>query len=64
MAKSAKVKRIGSIVCPYCGAESGGSFSTIAERDEAGPTKVVYKCKSCGRFYTAERVISWRVKKS
>lgn len=61
MAKSSETKQTGSIACPYCGAASTGSYSTVVESDGAGPTKVLYKCNSCGRFYTAEKVISWRV---
>lgn len=64
MADSTKSKRTGSIACPYCSAESGGSFSTVEESDDAGPTKILYKCKSCGRFYTAEKVTYWRIKKT
>ncbi len=64
MAKGSKRKQTGFTVCPYCGTPSTGSYSSVEEQDEAGPTKILYKCNSCGGFYTAERVISWRVKKT
>jgi len=63
MTKSPKRKQTGSTACPYCGTPSTGSYSTVEKQDEAGPAKILYKCNSCGRFYTVERVISWRVKK-
>jgi DNA-directed RNA polymerase subunit RPC12/RpoP len=56
-----KKKKGSSIVCPHCGAPAGGAFSTVVEADDAGPIEVLYKCQSCGRFYTAKRVISWEV---
>jgi len=64
MADSTRARRTASIACPHCGTESGGSFSTVSESDEVGPTRILFKCKGCGRFYTAERVTSWRVKKT
>lgn len=64
MSEGTRAKRSNSVTCPYCNAQSGGAFSTVTESDEAGPTKILYKCKDCGRFYTAEKVVSWRVKKT
>jgi len=64
MAENAEGKISVSITCPYCDAPSAGSFGTENGRDEAGPVKMLYKCKGCGNFYTAERVICWRVKKT
>lgn len=64
MVKSSKRKQTGSTACPYCGTPSPGSYSTVVEHDESGPVKILYKCNSCGRFYTAERIISWSVKKT
>ena len=64
MANSAEPKQTGTITCPYCGASSGGAFSTVVEGDDAGPAKILYKCSNCGKFYTAERVISWRITKT
>jgi DNA-directed RNA polymerase subunit M/transcription elongation factor TFIIS len=63
MADSTEAKISGSTTCPYCGAPSAGSYATVQERDEAGPSKILYKCNGCGRFYTAKRVISWHVRK-
>ncbi|RJQ40974.1 MAG: hypothetical protein C4555_00625 [Dehalococcoidia bacterium] len=64
MPESTEGKLSASIICPYCDAPSAGSFGTESERDAAGPVRVLYKCKNCGKFYTAERVICWRVKKT
>ncbi len=64
MSNSAKRKPSSSITCPHCSAPTGGSFSTVVKSDDSGPTKILYKCKSCGGFYTAEKVVSWRVIKS
>ncbi len=64
MAKSEKVKQTRSIACPHCEAVGTGSYTTVVEADESGPTKILYKCSSCGKFYHAEKVISWRVTKS
>lgn len=63
MAKNAKRLPVSSIVCPHCGGASAGSFTTVVEQDEAGPTKILHKCNTCGKFYTAEKVVSWQVKK-
>ena len=41
-----------SINCPNCGTPSGGSFSTVMEADDSGPTKLLYKCKTCGLVTT------------
>jgi hypothetical protein len=43
---------------------AGGAFSTVVKADDAGPIEVLYKCQSCGGFYTAKRVISWEVTKA
>ena len=66
MAKGDQIKQTSSITCPHCGAASTGSYTTVVKADESGPTKVLYKCSSCGKFYTAEKVVSvsWRVTKS
>ena len=59
-----KKKKGGSIICPQCGTPAGGAFSTVVAADDAGPIEVLYKCQSCGGFYTAKRVISWQVTKA
>jgi DNA-directed RNA polymerase subunit RPC12/RpoP len=64
MADNPKPKKSGSITCPYCGAPGAGAFTRVEEQDDAGPSKILYKCNGCGMFYTAERVITWRVKKT
>ncbi len=64
MPDNIKAKKTRFTACPYCGAPSAGAYSRIEEQDESGPSKILYKCNGCGRFYTAERVISWRVKKT
>jgi DNA-directed RNA polymerase subunit RPC12/RpoP len=64
MSESTEAKISVSITCPYCDAPSAGSLATESDRDETGPVKVLYKCSRCGKFYTGERVICWRVKKT
>ncbi|MFH1032393.1 MAG: hypothetical protein V1767_07540 [Chloroflexota bacterium] len=63
MTDSNKKTSSSSISCPYCNAPSGGAFSTVTEEDASGPSKVLYKCNNCGRFYTAQKVVTWQVKK-
>ncbi len=58
-----KEKQSSAIGCPHCGAASMGGFSTVVKADDAGPIEILYKCDVCGRFYTVERVISFRIKK-
>jgi len=64
MAGKDKKKKSSSIACPQCGMPAGGAFSTVVKADDAGPIEVLYKCQSCGGFYTAKRVISWQVTKA
>jgi uncharacterized Zn finger protein len=53
-----------SVNCPYCNVPAGGSFSDVTKEDSAGPVEILYKCQGCGRFYTARRVVLWRVSKA
>lgn len=58
---NADKKDVKSINCPHCGVPASAAFSTIVKADSAGPIEVLYKCQSCGGFYTAKRVISWQI---
>jgi|WetSurMetagenome_2_1015567.scaffolds.fasta_scaffold252744_2 uncharacterized Zn finger protein len=53
-----------SVNCPYCNMPAGGSFKDVVKEDVAGPVEILYKCQGCGSFYSAKRVVLWRVSKS